>query len=75
MRKGKNMTRNKTLYLQKIAIAALEKEFGFAPARLNEIVLLEADDIGFYIRFRIKEHYYTCCYEKIERADDKGTAL
>jgi hypothetical protein len=38
------MTRNRTLHCQKIAVAALEKEFGFAPARLNKIVLLEADD-------------------------------
>jgi hypothetical protein len=69
------MTRNRTLYCQRIAAAALEKEFGFAPARLNKIVPLEADDICFYIYFRIGEHYYTCSHGKIERTDDKGTAL
>jgi hypothetical protein len=64
------------LYYQKIIATALEKEFGFAPARLNKIVLLEADDHGFYIHFRIGEHYYTYRYgQKIERTDDKGTAL
>jgi hypothetical protein len=66
------MTRSRTIYLQKIAIAALEKEFGFAPARLNKIVLHEADDLGFYIFFRIGEHYYTCRYGEIERTDDRG---
>jgi hypothetical protein len=69
------MTRNKILYLQKIVIAALEKEFGFAPARLKKIVLLEADDIGFYIHFRIREHYYTYRSGKIERTDDRGASL
>jgi hypothetical protein len=75
MRKGKNMTRNKTLYLQKIAIAALEKEFGFAPARLKKIVPLEADETCSYIHFRIGEHYYTYRYGIFERTDDKGAAL
>jgi ribosomal protein L19 len=74
-RRGESMTRNQRLYYQKIVVVALEKEFGFAPARLNEIVLLEADDIGFYIHFRIRKHYYTCRYEKIEQTDDKGSAL
>jgi hypothetical protein len=69
------MTRNKILYLQKIAIAALEKEFGFAPARLNKIVLLEADGDCFHIRFRVREHYYNYHYGKIERTDDRGEAL
>jgi hypothetical protein len=69
------MTRNRILYLQKIAITALEKEFGFAPARLKEIVLQEADDLGFYIHFRIGEHYYTYRSGKIERTDDRGAAL
>jgi hypothetical protein len=69
------MTRSQTLYYQKIAVTALEKEFGFAPARLNKIVLLEAEDTGFYIRFRIGEHYYTCRHERIERTDDRGAAL
>jgi hypothetical protein len=82
MRKGENMTRTATIYYQKKAATALEKEFGFAPARLNKIVLLESDDMGFYIHFRIGEHYYTyreaSCFQdgkKIERTDDKGRAL
>jgi hypothetical protein len=69
------MTRNRILHYQKIVAAALEQEFGFAPARLNKIVLQEADDLGFYIFFRIGEHYYTCHYGKIERTDDRGAAL
>jgi hypothetical protein len=56
-----NMNRNRMLYCQKHAIAALREEFGFAPARLKEIVLLETDDMCFYIHFRI--------------TDDKGAAL
>jgi hypothetical protein len=66
------MNRNRTLCCQKIAAAALEKEFGFAPERLNKIVLQEADDMCFYIFFRIGEHYYTCHHGKIERTNDKG---
>jgi hypothetical protein len=54
-------------YCQKKAAAALEKEFGFAPARLNMIVPLKTDDHYFTIHFRIGEHYYTCCNGKIER--------
>jgi hypothetical protein len=69
------MTRNKTLHCQKIVAATLENEFGFAPARLNKIVPLEADDFGFYIHFRIGEHYYTYCHGKIERTDDRGTSV
>jgi hypothetical protein len=73
------MIRNKTLHCQKIAAAALEKEFGFAPAKLNKIelviVLPEIDKTDFYIRFRIGEHYYTCSHGKIERTDDRGVAL
>jgi hypothetical protein len=76
------MKRTAIIYYQKIAAAALEKEFGFAPARLNKIVPLEADDMGFYIRFRIGARYYTyrkaSCFqygEKIERTDDRGMAL
>jgi hypothetical protein len=52
------MNRNRTIYCQKYAIAALRKEFGFAPARLKEVVLLEADDMCFYIHFQIEEYYY-----------------
>jgi hypothetical protein len=69
------MNRNRTLYCQKHAAAALKKEFGFAPARLKEIVLQEADDMCFYIFFRIREHYYTCHHGKIERTNDRGAAL
>jgi hypothetical protein len=69
------MTRNKKLYCQKHVPAALKKEFGFAPARLKEIVLLEAADMCFYIHFRIGEHYYTYRHGKVERTDDKGAAL
>jgi hypothetical protein len=69
------VTRSKTLYYQKIAAAALEKEYGFAPARLKEIVLLEADETCSYIHFRIGEHYYTYRYGIFERTDDKGAAL
>jgi hypothetical protein len=69
------MTRNRTLYCQKYVAAALKKEFGFTPARLKEIVLLEADDMCFYIHFRVCEHYYTYRHGKIERVDDKGAAL
>jgi hypothetical protein len=69
------VNRNRTLYCQKHVIAALRKEFGFAPARLKEVVLLEADDVCFYIHFRIGEYYYTYRYGKIERTDDKGAEL
>jgi hypothetical protein len=69
------MTRNATLYYQRQAVSALEKEFGFAPARLKEIVPLEADGLGFYIHFRVGEHYYTCRSGKIERTNDRGAAL
>jgi hypothetical protein len=63
------MTRNKMLCCQKKAAAALEQEFGFAPARLKEIVPLEADEFCFHILFRIGEHYYTYDDGKIERPD------
>jgi hypothetical protein len=66
------MNRNKTLYCQKHAAAALKKEFGFTPTRLKEIVLLEADDMCFYIHFRIGDHYYTYRHGKIERTNDGG---
>jgi hypothetical protein len=69
------MNRNRTLYCQKHAAAALKQEFGFTPTRLKEIVLLEADDMCFYIHFRIGEHYYAYRYGKIERTNDKGAAL
>jgi hypothetical protein len=69
------MNRNRTLYCQKHVAGALKKEFGFAPARLKEIVPLEADDMCFYIHFRIGEHYYTCHHGKVERTDDKGVAV
>jgi hypothetical protein len=69
------MTRNRILYYQKIVTAALEQEFGFAPARLNKIVILEADGYGFNIHFQIGGHYYTCYHKTIERTDDKGAAL
>jgi hypothetical protein len=69
------MTRNRILYCQKHAETALKIEFGFAPARLKEIVLLEADDMCFYIHFRVGEHYYTYRHGKIERTNDKGAAL
>jgi hypothetical protein len=69
------MTRSRIIYRQKIVATALEKEFGFAPAKLNKIVLLEADDMCFYIHFRIGEHYYTCRYGKVERTNDKGGTL
>jgi hypothetical protein len=69
------VTRNRAIYCQKIAEAALKKEFGFAPARLKEIVPLEADETCSYLHFRIEGHYYTCRHGKIERTDDKGAAL
>jgi hypothetical protein len=72
---GENMNRNRMLYRQKKASSALKQEFGFAPARLKEIVPLEADDMCFYIHFRIGEHYYTYRHGKVERTDDKGWAL
>jgi hypothetical protein len=75
MQKQEFEKRNRILYLQKRAAAALKKEFGFAPARLKEIVLQEADDLGFYIRFRVMERYYNYHYGKIERTDDRGAAL
>jgi hypothetical protein len=53
----------------------LKKEFGFAPARLKEIVVLEADNMYFYIHFQIGEHYYTCRHGEVERTNDKGEAL
>jgi hypothetical protein len=62
-------------YCQKRVAEALEKEFGFAPARLNKIVIQETDDYGLNIHFRIDEHYYTYWYGKIERTDDKGAPL
>jgi hypothetical protein len=68
-------TRSRILYLQKQAAEALRKEFGFAPTRLKEIVLQEADDFGFHICFRVKEHYYNYHYGKIERTDDSGVPL
>jgi hypothetical protein len=69
------MNRNRTLYCQKHAAAALKKEFGFTPTRLKEIVLLEADDMCFYIHFRVGEHYYTYRHGKIERTDGDGWAI
>jgi hypothetical protein len=69
------MSTNRILYCQKHAVAALKKAFGFAPARLKEIVLLEADAMCFYIHFRTGEHYYTCRHGMIEQTDDKGAAL
>jgi hypothetical protein len=75
MNNAEKITRNRILYLQRIAVAALVQEFGFAPARLNKIVLLEADDLGFYIHFRIGEHYYTYRLGKIERTNDRGEEL
>jgi hypothetical protein len=64
-----------TIYCKKKAVAALKQEFGFAPARLKEIVLLEADSPCFYIHFRIGEHYYTYQHGKVERTNDKGVTL
>jgi hypothetical protein len=61
------MTRNTTLYCQKQVAAALIQEFGFAPARLNQIVLMEVDEFCFHILFRIGNHYYTYDFGKIER--------
>jgi hypothetical protein len=75
MQKQEFEKRNRMLYLQRLVKEALEKEFGFAPARLKEIVLQEADDLGFHIRFRVREHYYNYHYGKIERTDDRGAAL
>jgi hypothetical protein len=66
------MNRNRILYCQKRAAGALTAEYGFAPARLNKIVLLEADDMGFYIHFRIGDHYYTYHHGKIERTNERG---
>jgi hypothetical protein len=66
------MNRNEILYRQKIVAAALEKKFGFAPARLNKIVLLEGDDICSYLHFQIKEHYYTYRQGKIIQTNDRG---
>jgi hypothetical protein len=74
-KKGKTMNRNRTLYCQKRAAGALTAEYGFAPATLKKIVLLEADDMCFYIHFRIEQHYYTYRHGKIERTDDKGAAI
>jgi hypothetical protein len=75
MMKKEFENRNRILYLQKHAAAALKKEFGFAPARLKDIVLQEADDDCFHIRFRVREHYYNYHYGKIERTDDGGFPL
>jgi predicted dehydrogenase len=61
--------------LQKQAAAALEKEFGFAPAKLKEIVLQEAIGDCFHIRFRVREHYYNYHYGKIERTNERGQPL
>jgi hypothetical protein len=61
------MPRTGIIYCQKKVAAALEQEFGFAPARLKEIVLLEADDFCFYIQFRIGARYYTYRDGKIDR--------
>jgi hypothetical protein len=69
------MPRNRIIYCQKKAATALEQEFGFAPVRLNKIILLEADDMCFYIHFRIGAHYYTYRHGRVERTDDKGAAL
>jgi hypothetical protein len=69
------VTRNRTIYLQRKAKEALEKEFGFAPARLNKIVLLEADGDCFHIRFRVGGHYYNYHYGRIERTNDRGAPL
>jgi hypothetical protein len=74
-KKADVMTRTGIIYCQKKAAAALKKEFGFAPARLKEIILQEADSMCFYIHFRVGEHYYTCRHGRIERTDDKGWAL
>jgi hypothetical protein len=69
------MTKHKIHYCQKQAKEALEKEFGFAPATLKKIVLQEATDDCFHIRFRVREHYYNYHYGKIERTDDRGVPL
>jgi hypothetical protein len=58
-----------------MAAAALEEEFGFAPARLSQIAVLEADNLYFYIRFRIGRRYYASCHGKIERTDERGSAI
>jgi hypothetical protein len=66
------MKQSARLYYQRIVAAALEKEFGFSPSKLNQIILLEAENMGFYIFFRIGEHYYTYRHGKIERTNDRG---
>ena len=43
--------------LKRIAHAALLLEYGFAPAMTN-IILLEANGEGTYIRFMVKGHEY-----------------
>jgi hypothetical protein len=69
------MKRSGEIYCQKKAAEALIAEYGFAPVALKKIVVLEADDMCFYIHFRIGQHYYTCRHGKIERTNDKGAAL
>lgn len=43
--------------LKQIAHEALVSEYGFAPA-MNNIILLEANGEGTYIRFMVKGHEY-----------------
>jgi hypothetical protein len=54
---------------------ALIAEYGFAPSRLKEIVILEADNMSFHIQFRIGKHHYTFSHGTIERTNDKGAAV
>lgn len=51
------MTTRTKVELKKIAHEALVSEYGFAPA-MNNIILLEANGEGTYIRFMVKNHEY-----------------
>jgi hypothetical protein len=70
-----SMTASMTRYYQKIVADSLRQEFGFAPAQLKKIILLETGNNGVYIRFQIGSHYYVRNYGKIKVTDRRGTEL
>jgi hypothetical protein len=61
-------------FTRKIRKALLD-EFGFAPFRLKNIVLLEATRDKYTARFRLGQHYYLYDFGIISRIDENNNPL